>query len=76
MKAIPWRFTSWRCWAGFPLGGETFRENDLEIKVESITGRRIRKVRVRRLPPVQPDEDGMEQKSEEPCPITAHTEAR
>ncbi len=34
-----------------PLAGETIRTKNLEIKVESITGRRIRKVRVRRLPP-------------------------
>jgi CBS domain containing-hemolysin-like protein len=34
-----------------PLAGETFREGDLEIRVEMITGRRIRKVLVTRLAP-------------------------
>lgn len=34
-----------------PLAGETFREGDLQIRVEVITGRRIRKVRVTRLIP-------------------------
>lgn len=33
-----------------PLAGEVFRRDGLEVKVEAITGRRIRKVRVRRLP--------------------------
>jgi putative hemolysin len=56
-----------------PLGGEVFQEHGLEIKVESITGRRIRKVRVRRLPPAQPQEDGTEQKSEEPVPDNPRT---
>jgi putative hemolysin len=56
-----------------PLGGETFRENGLEIKVESITGRRIRKVRVRRLPPAESPADEMEQKSEEPVPDNPRT---
>jgi putative hemolysin len=34
-----------------PLQGESFLDQGLEIKVESITGRRIGKVRVIRLPP-------------------------
>jgi CBS domain containing-hemolysin-like protein len=39
-----------------PLLGESFTVERLEITVEAITGRRIRKVRVRRLPPVvEPD---------------------
>jgi len=38
-----------------PLMGETFRVDDLEIKVETITGRRIRKVRVKRIPPPAPE---------------------
>ncbi|MHB8628313.1 MAG: hemolysin family protein [Aggregatilineales bacterium] len=33
-----------------PLAGEVFRVDGLEVKVEAITGRRIRKVRVKRLP--------------------------
>ncbi len=33
-----------------PLAGEVFQAEALEIKVEAITGRRIRKVRVRRIP--------------------------
>lgn len=43
-----------------PLAGEVFKANGLEIKVETITGRRIRKVRVKRLPPpaaVEPEEE-------------------
>jgi CBS domain containing-hemolysin-like protein len=32
-----------------PLAGEVFRRDGLEVKVEAITGRRIRKVRVKRL---------------------------
>ena len=40
-----------------PLAGEVFHIHDLEIKVEAITGRRIRKVRVKRLvkPAHEPD---------------------
>lgn len=41
-----------------PLVGEMFKVDNLEIKVEMITGRRILKVRIRRLPPPaepQPD---------------------
>jgi CBS domain containing-hemolysin-like protein len=40
-----------------PLAGEIFHIHDLEIKVEAITGRRIRKVRVKRLikPEHEPD---------------------
>ncbi len=58
-----------------PLGGEVFQDNNLEIKVEAITGRRIRKVRVRRLlPPVgHADESGEEPKSEEPVHGDART---
>jgi putative hemolysin len=56
-----------------PFGGETFTEKGLEIKVESITGRRIRKVRVKRLPPVPLQEDGTEQKPEEPVPDNSRT---
>jgi putative hemolysin len=37
-----------------PLGGEVFTDSDLEFKVESVTGRRVRKVRVKRLP--EPDD--------------------
>ena len=33
-----------------PKGGETIRTNDLLLTVEQVTGRRIRKVKVRRLP--------------------------
>jgi CBS domain containing-hemolysin-like protein len=33
-----------------PLAGEVIRENDLMITVETITGRRIRKVRVQKVP--------------------------
>jgi len=39
-----------------PLAGEVFNALGLEIKVEAITGRRIRKVRVRRLPVLTPQE--------------------
>jgi CBS domain containing-hemolysin-like protein len=58
-----------------PLGGETFQDIGLEIKVEVITGRRIRKVRVRRLPPpvTHPDESDEERKPEEPVPGTTRT---
>ncbi len=58
-----------------PLGGEVFQEKNLEIKVEAITGRRIRKVRVRRLPPPveHPGESDEEQKSEEPVPDNTRT---
>ncbi|MEP7288924.1 MAG: hemolysin family protein [Chloroflexota bacterium] len=45
-----------------PLGGEVFKENGLEFTVELVTGRRIRKVRVRRLP-IETDTD--EEKPEE-----------
>ena len=40
-----------------PLAGEIFHIHDLEIRVEAITGRRIRKVRVKRLikPEHEPD---------------------
>lgn len=42
-----------------PLLGETFSLDNLEIKVENITGRRIRKVRVTRMPPpLATDEEG------------------
>jgi CBS domain containing-hemolysin-like protein len=34
-----------------PLAGEVFTVDDVEIRVEVITGRRIRKVRVKRIPP-------------------------
>ncbi|HLY26465.1 MAG TPA: hemolysin family protein, partial [Aggregatilineales bacterium] len=47
-----------------PLGGEQFQSDGLEIKVESVIGRRIRKVRVRRLPPTPPGE-GQEAKAPE-----------
>ncbi|MBX3063063.1 MAG: hemolysin family protein [Anaerolineae bacterium] len=47
-----------------PLAGETFKQDNLEIKVESITGRRIRKVRVTRLPEVS-DTSTAEKASEE-----------
>jgi CBS domain containing-hemolysin-like protein len=49
-----------------PLGGEQFQSDGLEIKVESVIGRRIRKVRVRRLPPTPPSE-GPEVKAAEPA---------
>ncbi len=51
-----------------PLEGETFQDKGLEIMVESITGRRIRKVRVRRLPPIPPDDGTADHKPEEPVP--------
>jgi CBS domain containing-hemolysin-like protein len=47
-----------------PLVGETFRAGLLEIKVEVITGRRIRKVRVRRIPPPKPEADESDAKPE------------
>jgi putative hemolysin len=56
-----------------PLGGEVFQAKDLEIKVESMTGRRIRKVRVRRLPPAPPAEESEERKPEEPVPDNTRT---
>jgi len=58
-----------------PLAGEVFREDNLEIKVEVITGRRIRKVRVRRLPPPveHPGESDEDHKSEEPVPDNPRT---
>jgi putative hemolysin len=40
-----------------PLGGEVFHDHDLEIKVEAVTGRRIRKVRVKKMPPAPPPTD-------------------
>src|SRR5258708_33569844 len=49
-----------------PLGGEQFQADGLEIKVESIIGRRIRKVRVRRLPPA-PSGESSEDKAAEPA---------
>ncbi len=54
-----------------PLGGESFESDGLEIKVESVTGRRIRKVRVRRLqPPTTPpaEDQPKEDKSAESLP--------
>lgn len=52
-----------------PLSGEVFREHGMEIKVESMTDRRIRKVRVRRLPPPADadGEDAKADKSEKPA---------
>jgi len=50
-----------------PLGGEVFQDKGLEIKVESITGRRIRKVRVRRLPPpAEPTDTDEAEESDHP----------
>jgi CBS domain containing-hemolysin-like protein len=54
-----------------PLGGEVFESEGLEIKVEAVTGRRIRKVRVRRLsPPTTPtaEDQPKEDKSTESLP--------
>lgn len=40
-----------------PVAGESLQVIGLELRVEQVTGRRIRKVRVRRLPPAgEPDE--------------------
>jgi putative hemolysin len=47
-----------------PLAGESFNAESLEIKVESIIGRRIRKVRVRRLSPPTPAADDADAKDE------------
>jgi CBS domain containing-hemolysin-like protein len=46
-----------------PLLGETFQLDNLEIKVENITGRRIRKVRVTRLPPPVPEVEESDSKT-------------
>ncbi len=48
-----------------PLAGEVFQANRLEIKVETITGRRIRKVRVKRLPPPTTPEPDDSRKTDE-----------
>ncbi|MDW8066004.1 MAG: transporter associated domain-containing protein, partial [Anaerolineae bacterium] len=34
-----------------PIAGETFTEEGLEFRVEEVLGRRIRKIRIRRLEP-------------------------
>jgi CBS domain containing-hemolysin-like protein len=47
-----------------PLVGENFRAGHLEITVENITGRRIRKVRVRRLPMPKAEDDEPETRAE------------
>ncbi|HVO43666.1 MAG TPA: hemolysin family protein, partial [Aggregatilineales bacterium] len=46
-----------------PLAGEVFTAEGLEIRVEEITGRRIRQVRVRRIPPPSPVESTKEPES-------------
>jgi putative hemolysin len=43
-----------------PLGGESFEDNGLMIKVELVTGRRVRKVRVSRIPKPVEAESGQE----------------
>jgi putative hemolysin len=39
-----------------PQSGEAFQADGLQIEILSVTGRRIRKVRVRRLPPMPPED--------------------
>ncbi len=52
-----------------PLLGEVFRADGLEIKVEAITGRRIRKVRVKRSPAPTAAAIEEERKVEERKPV-------
>jgi putative hemolysin len=72
-----------------PLVGDTLTTEDLEIVVESITGRRIRKVRVRVLQPatppavttqtmpaVEPDEKPADKVTEKPEPVEVETPAK
>jgi putative hemolysin len=51
-----------------PLGGETFTAEGLEIKVEAVIGRRISKVRVKRLPSPKADSE-VRSESQEQRPI-------
>lgn len=41
-----------------PNAGESLQANDLELTVEQVSGRRIRKVRARKLSPLSGDENG------------------